>query len=76
MPVDRCILAVLLAATAALITSFAQDDVPPADSKPASTNAPGRDYPRVDSQRRAHFRVNAPDAQSDQFMKSTRESWA
>jgi len=51
-------------ATTAASYTFAQDAVPPADSKPASTNAPGRDYPRVDSERRAHFRVNAPDAKS------------
>ena len=43
---------------------FAQEDAPPADTQPASTNAPGRDYPRVDSERHAHFRVNAPDAKS------------
>ena len=36
----------------------------PPDSKPASTNIPGAEYPRIDSQRRAIFRVNAPDAQS------------
>jgi enterochelin esterase-like enzyme len=63
MPINRPLLAVVLAA-AALPSAFAQDDVPPADSQPASTNAPGRDYPRVDSGRRAHFRVNAPDARS------------
>ncbi len=45
MPFNRRILAVVLAATAASRTS-AQDDVPPADSRPAPTNAPGRDYPR------------------------------
>ena len=63
MPVNRCLLAVLWAATAASCT-FAQDDVPPTDSRPASTNAPGRDYPRVDPERRAYFRVHAPDARS------------
>ena len=34
------------------------------DAKPASTNAPGREYPKVDSQRRATFRILAPDAKS------------
>jgi enterochelin esterase family protein len=34
------------------------------DAKPASTNAPGREYPKVDSQRRATFRMFAPDARS------------
>ncbi len=37
---------------------------PPADSKPASTNIPGAEYPRIDSRRRAIFRVRAPEAQS------------
>jgi enterochelin esterase family protein len=34
------------------------------DAKPASTNAPGREYPKVDSQRRVTFRLLAPDAKS------------
>jgi enterochelin esterase-like enzyme len=34
------------------------------DANPASTNAPGRDYPKVDSQRRVTFRILAPDAKS------------
>lgn len=36
----------------------------PTDAKPASTNAPGQEYPKVDSQRRATFRVYAPDAKT------------
>jgi enterochelin esterase-like enzyme len=36
----------------------------PVDAKPASTNAPGQEYPKVDSQRRATFRVYAPDAKT------------
>jgi enterochelin esterase-like enzyme len=34
------------------------------DAKPAPTNAPGREYPKVDSQRRATFRIFAPDAKT------------
>jgi hypothetical protein len=34
------------------------------DAKPASTNAPGREYPKVDSQGRVTFRVNAPAAKT------------
>jgi enterochelin esterase-like enzyme len=34
------------------------------DFKPASTNVPGSQYPRVDSEGRARFRVKAPDAKS------------
>jgi enterochelin esterase-like enzyme len=44
--------------------AMAQEAEFPPDTRPASTNAPARDYPRVDSQRRAYFRVNAPDADS------------
>ena len=36
----------------------------PADSKPASTNIVGAEYPRVDAQRRVIFRLLAPEAQS------------
>lgn len=36
----------------------------PTDSKPASTNIVGAQYPRVDSLRRAVFRLRAPEAQS------------
>ncbi len=37
---------------------------PPADSKPASTNIVGAEYPRVDAQRRVIFHMRAPEAQS------------
>ena len=33
------------------------------DAKPATTNAPGAQFPKIDSNLRATFRVNAPDAQ-------------
>lgn len=36
------------------------------DSKPASTNVPGVEFPRVDSHLRAIFRVEAPNAQKVQ----------
>ncbi|MEI6861759.1 MAG: alpha/beta hydrolase-fold protein, partial [Verrucomicrobiota bacterium] len=35
-----------------------------ADAKPASTNMVGQSYPKVDSERRATFRISAPQAQS------------
>src|SRR5690349_7703376 len=35
---------------------------PAADAKPSALNAPGYDYPKVDSQGRASFRITAPDA--------------
>jgi len=47
---------------------FCLAQTPPAmhetDFKPASTNAPGSQYPQVNSEGRARFRIYAPDAQS------------
>jgi enterochelin esterase family protein len=59
---------VVLATVAVLVSlpCLARSQQPPADSKPASTNAPGQEYPRLDSQLRATFRVRAPDAQKVQ----------
>jgi enterochelin esterase family protein len=37
---------------------------PVEDFKPASTNQPGKQYPQVNSERRARFRIVAPQAQS------------
>jgi len=34
--------------------------------EPASTNAPGREYPRIDSELRATFQFSAPDAEAVQ----------
>jgi len=45
-------------------SSFGQATQPGADSKPATTNAPGQSYPQVDSERHATFRVAAPNAQN------------
>jgi enterochelin esterase family protein len=43
---------------------FAQEAVFPEGTKPASTNIPGADYPRIDSLGMVHFRLRAPDATS------------
>lgn len=48
------------------VVSFAQSSDLLKDSKPASTNVPGLEFPRVDSQSRAIFRVDAPNAQKVQ----------
>ena len=42
---------------------FAQPNDLPADSKPASTNIVGAEYPRVNAQRQVVFRLRAPEAQ-------------
>jgi enterochelin esterase-like enzyme len=39
----------------------------PNDSKPATSNIPGREYPRIDKDLRATFRVEAPEAQKVQL---------
>jgi enterochelin esterase family protein len=59
-------IAIGIACVLALVGGFAsaQATRPGADSKPASTNAPGQSYPQVDSERHATFRVVAPNAQS------------
>src|SRR3954462_14578475 len=59
VPMKRMI---LVTAAMLMVTAVSWSQTP--DGKPASTNAPGRDYPRVDSQRRATFRILAPDAKS------------
>ncbi len=42
---------------------LAQTGQPPADDwKPSVTNRPGQQYPRINSERRAQIRINAPDA--------------
>ena len=43
---------------------YSQTDELFQNSKPASTNIVGAEYPRIDAQRRAIFRVRAPEAQS------------
>src|SRR5579862_292229 len=46
------------------LTAGAQTNQPPADAKPASSNIPGAQYPKVDSERHAYFRIQAPQANS------------
>lgn len=54
-------IAVLLTVTSALC--LAQTSQPPAeDWKPSTTNRPGQQYPRINSERRAQFRIMAPQA--------------
>ena len=52
-----------LAQTAPAKTEPAQT-APVEDFKPASSNQPGKQYPQVNSERRARFRIVAPQAQS------------
>lgn len=39
----------------------------PSTSRPASTNVPGAEYPRIDDQQRVTFRLKAPEAQKVQI---------
>ncbi len=50
------------APAAVAATSVVQAEA--ADARPASTNMIGQQYPKVDSERRATFRISAPQAQS------------
>ena len=45
-------------------TVLAQTNQPPADAEPASSNVPGAQFPKIDSERRAYFHIVAPDAKS------------
>jgi enterochelin esterase family protein len=53
-----------LAQTTPPPTAPAQTAPPVEDFKPASSNQPGKQYPQVNSERRARFRIVAPEAQS------------
>ena len=48
----------------ALINFHAQENSFPANTKPASTNIAGAQYPRIDNERKAYFRIEAPAADS------------
>jgi|CZKV01.1.fsa_nt_gi enterochelin esterase-like enzyme len=56
----------LLTLMAGTVGIFAQTNLPPVveDFKPSSLNQPGQQYPQVNSQRYARFRIVAPNAQS------------
>ncbi len=43
---------------------LAQNNAPVDDWKPAASNQPGKDYPKVNSEGRVKFRIVAPDARS------------
>ncbi|HEV2436168.1 MAG TPA: alpha/beta hydrolase-fold protein [Verrucomicrobiae bacterium] len=53
------LLSVLVGAAA-----LAQPGQPPADAKPAPSNVPGGQFPKIDSERRAYFRIRAPEAKN------------
>ena len=59
------------------LAALAQTNEVPADAKPASSNIPGAEFPKIDSERRAYFRVTAPNANkvsvSLQGAKATKE---
>ncbi len=54
---------ILLLLFAGIVVTAQEIDFP-ANTKPASTNIVGAEYPRIDNQRRAYFKINAKDAQS------------
>lgn len=60
-------LTILLFLLAINLVVNAQDNDLYKNSKAASTNVPGVEFPRVDNQNRAIFRVEAPDAQKVQL---------
>ena len=61
---NRKVIIVLLITIVLNGICFAQMEQSPADSQPSSLNISGQQYPRIDSERRAIFRIHAPQAQS------------
>jgi enterochelin esterase-like enzyme len=61
---NRKVIIVLLTTIVLNGFCFAQMEQFPADSQPSSLNIAGQQYPRIDSERRAIFRIHAPQAQS------------
>src|SRR5437868_3180454 len=59
----RVVVATLLPLLAIALVSAQTNDAP-SDAKPAPSNVPGQPYPQLDSERRAHFRISAPQANS------------
>jgi enterochelin esterase family protein len=59
MTIRTCAIALLIIAG---LSTNAQTNAPVDGSKPASSNVPGVPFPQVDSERRAHFRIVAPNA--------------
>lgn len=58
------LLPLLLLASLAGQLAFAQTNAPADDWKPASSNQPGKDYPKVNSEGRVKFRIVATNAQT------------
>ena len=61
MTIRTCAIALLIIAG---LSANAQTNAPADSSKPASSNVPGAQFPQVDSERHAHFRIVAPDAKN------------
>jgi enterochelin esterase-like enzyme len=56
---------VALFAFISMLGVYAAENKPPADDwKPATSNQPGKEYPKVNSEGRVKFRIVAPDAKS------------
>ena len=56
--------AVLLLSFFTLMHTYAQEATYPEGTKPASSNIEGAQYPRIDNERKAYFRIEAPEAES------------
>jgi enterochelin esterase family protein len=61
MTIRTCAIALLIIAD---LFANAQTNAPADGSKPACSNVPGVQFPQVNSERRAHFRIVAPDAKN------------
>lgn len=55
---------ILLLSFLTLLNGYAQEITYPEGTKPASSNIPGAQYPRIDKEGKAYFRIEAPEATS------------
>lgn len=76
-------LALAVIVCSSLPVALAQTNAPVEDWKPATSNQPGREYPKVNSERRVKFRIVAPEAKkvgvtfrdSSEFTKGEDGAW-
>jgi enterochelin esterase-like enzyme len=60
----KTVIVAALLSTLVGAAALAQPGQPPADAKPAPSNVPGVQFPKIDSERRAYFRIRAPEAKN------------
>jgi enterochelin esterase family protein len=79
----KILTAAFVFAMLACAAGSAESNQPPADAVPASSNVPGAQFPKIDAEQRAYFRVKAPAAREvavglpggDRMVKGADGAW-